>query len=270
MLWIEAQGCRLPALGFGTNRLRGQECREAVLDALAIGYRYFDTAQRYQNEEELGAAIQASGVARDDLVISTKLDLDYTADEVVSSVQASLRRLRTDYVDILLIHWPSRTVPLEETVAGMTRLRDKGHVSTIGVSNFTISHLEDVLDLVPVITNQVEYHPYLAQDKLLSTMRPRDVVLTAYSPLARGQVLDDPVLIEIARSHNKTVSQVTLRWLVQQPLVGTIPKASSHDRRVENFEVFDFKLSPEEMARIAALDRGQRIIDPAHAPTWDS
>lgn len=269
MQWIEAQGLSLPALGFGTNRLRGEQCREAVLDALAIGYRFFDTAQRYENEEAVGSALSASPILREDLIVSTKLDLDLTAEQVVTSMKTSLRKLQTDYVDILLIHWPNRTIPLEETLAAMVALRDAGLIRAIGVSNFTTLHLEEALRSIPIFTNQVEYHPYLSQDKLIEFMQPRGIVLTAFAPIARGEVLDDPVLKEIASAHGKTVAQVCIRWLTQQPLVSTIPKASTHERRYENFDVFDFSLSSEEMNRISGLDRGRRIIDPLHAPAWD-
>lgn len=270
MFELESRGLSVPVLGFGTNRILGAACVDAVLDAIAIGYRYFDTAQRYGNEAEVGEGIERSGTPRDSVIVSTKLDLEQSADQVVASTKESLRKLRTDYVDILYIHWPNQRRPLSETVDGMLRLKEQGHVRAIGVSNFTVGLLNEVESYTPVFTNQFEYHPYLGQDALLDRCRLSGITVTAYAPLARGKIVRDPVIEAIAVAHGKSASQVALRWVIQHEGVGTIPKSASHQRRVENFEVFDFELAPDEMTAISALGVGAyRVIDPPYAPIWD-
>ncbi|MEX2196200.1 MAG: aldo/keto reductase [Thermoleophilaceae bacterium] len=249
-------GVEIPKLGLGTWQLTGAECAEGVRDALELGYRHIDTARVYENEAEVGRGMADAGVPRDDFFLTTKLAQDrLRADEVREQIEGSLDALATDHVDLLLIHWHNPEVPLEETLGAMTALRDEGMTRHIGVSNFGTDLLRQALELAPVIADQVKYHPYKGQRALLELAAERDVMVTAYSPFARGDVLDDPVLAEIADSHGRTPAQVVLRWLLDQPRVSAIPKASSHDRRASNLDVFGFELTGEQRARITGLAR---------------
>ena len=253
---IEIQGTRVPRLGFGTWQIEGPDATEAVRDALEIGYRQIDTARAYGNEAEVGAGIADSGVAREEIFLTTKIfPGDFEPDAIKAAAEDSLRSLRTDFLDLLLLHWPDDSVPLERTLAALVELREAGRIRNLGVSNFPAGLLEQALEHAPVFCDQVEYHPFLGQDRLLGLARERDVLVTAYSPLAHGRVPGDETLAEIGSSHGKTAGQVALRWLLDQPNVSPIPKASSHERRVENFEVFDFALSDDERARIDSLGR---------------
>lgn len=263
----------LPNIGLGTMRLRGDDGRRIVGAALAAGYRHIDTARKYGNEDDVGAAIASSAVPRDDVVVTTKLGPDELTTALVrDATEDSLRRLRTEYVDLLLIHWPNPHVPIEQTLEAMRELRDRGLVRALGVANFPTALLTQATRLEPeLVTDQVEYHPYLAQDALLDRVRNRGMVLTAYCPLARQQLLDDPVLVEIAAEHGCTSAQVALRWLVQQDDVVAIPGTSNVSRLTENLEALSGpRLSDDEMARVGGLARGERLVDPPHAPTWDT
>jgi 2,5-diketo-D-gluconate reductase B len=267
---IEVQGVRVPRLGFGTWLITGPEATEAVRDALEIGYRQIDTARAYENEREVGRGIADSGVPRDEIFLTTKVPHDEaTADEVRRDAEQSLERLGVDRLDLLLLHWPSPDVPLEETLTAMTQVRDEGLTANIGVSNFPAGLLEQAIELAPIFCDQVEYHPFLDQSRLLELARASHVLVTAYSPLAHGKVPDDATLKRIGEAHGKTAGQVALRWLLDQDHVSPIPKASSHERRVENFDVFDFELTPEERAEIDALAKDVRTADPPWAPDWD-
>lgn len=269
---IAAKEAVIPALGFGTWQLRGSDCSDRVADALSLGYRHIDTAQRYENHEAVGAGLRRSGVAREDVFLTTKIwfeDLHW--DDVIASTETSLKQLDTEYVDLLLIHWPNPQVSLEETLGAMLELRVRGRVRHLGVSNFPPSWVERASALAPVVCDQVEYHPLLSQEHLLGPLRERDMALVAYSPLAHGELLDDPTLQEIARAHDRSVAQVALRWLVSQEGVGAVPKAGSREHAEENLRIFDFALGDDEMRRIHALARreGERTIDPHFAPAWE-
>ena len=253
MLDIEVQGVTVPALGFGTWQLSGKAAREATRHALDIGHRQIDTAQAYGNESEVGKAIVESGVPREDIFLTTKIVRDSLAgDRVGPAVDESLAKLRTDYVDLLLIHWPSEDVPLQETLAAMLKAKDAGKVRHLGVSNFRGPLLLEAMQHAPILADQVPYQPGRTQNTLLQIAQERDVMITAYSPL-RGDGLKSPVLAEVASAHDKTVHQVALRWLLQQPKVSPIPRSSKADHRASNFDVFDFSLSDDEMARISAV-----------------
>jgi 2,5-diketo-D-gluconate reductase B len=268
---IEIQGTPVPRLGFGTWQIEGSDATEAVRDALEIGYRQIDTARAYGNEAEVGAGIAAGGVAREEIFLTTKIfPGDFEPDAVNAAAEDSLRSLRTDYLDLLLLHWPDDSVPLERTMSALVGLREAGKIRNLGVSNFPAGLLAQALEHAPVFCDQVEYHPFLGQDRLLELARANDVLVTAYSPLAHGRVPGDPTLTEIGEAHGKTAGQVALRWLLDQPGVSPIPKASSHERRVENFEVFDFSLSDEERERIDALPKNDRQIDPDFGPDWEA
>jgi 2,5-diketo-D-gluconate reductase B len=269
MFHLEVRGMRMPALGLGTWQLQGDECRRAVEAALELGYRHLDTAQGYDNEREVGAALKASGVAREEVFLTTKAWPDHLVEDA-STVEKSLERLGVARVDLLLMHWPSPKLPLERTVDALAEALDRGQTRFIGVSNFPTKLLEIALARAPIVCNQVEYHPFLDQTPLLKLCRERDVVLGAYSPLARGHVSKDEVLAGIGARHGRTGAQVALRWLLQQRGVAAVPKASSERHLRANLEVLDFALSDEEMAKVGALRSGRRYIDPEWGPDWDA
>lgn len=254
MIQITIRETNVPALGLGTWRLWGNDCVGAVEDALAIGYRHIDTAQMYDNEKEVGEGIRRSGVAREDIFVVTKLwSSNLAPRDVRRSMEKSLKDLRAEYVDLLLIHWPNERVPLEHTLDAMLELQEEGKTRFIGVSNFPPELFQKALDHASVACNQVEYHPFMSQARLAKMARENDAMLTAYSPLAKGRVIGNGILREIAAAHGKNTAQVVLRWLVQQDNVSAIPKASSGEHRRSNFDIFDFELSSEEMDRIFAL-----------------
>ena len=273
MIYLDIPGGRVPALGLGTWMIEGDDAREAVEHALHIGYRHIDTAQAYGNERAVGEGLRAAGVDREDVFLTTKVWRDRLKyRDVIASTDASLRRLGTDYVDLLLIHWPNEEIELEETLGALQEVQHRQKAKHLGVSNFPAALLREALDFVPdLVCDQVEYHPYLDQSALLGVVRERGLFLTAYSPLARGEVLDDDAVREIAEAHGKSPAQVALRWLLQQERVAAIPKASSARHREANFDVFDFALGEDEMARLHGLTRaGGRVVDPGFAPDWDA
>ncbi|MEF8827126.1 MAG: aldo/keto reductase, partial [Halapricum sp.] len=234
MEYETAQGVEVPAIGLGTWQLTGADCRRAVETALEVGYRHLDTAQAYGNEREVGDEIAAADVDREEIFLTTKLDTpNRSYQRVVDSTRASLDRLGTDYVDLLLIHQPNYLTRTshEETLRAMADLVDEGLVRHVGVSNFGVEKLRAAREAsdVPIFTDQVQYHPYWDQTELLDYCRVHDVLLTAYSPLARGGVLDDPVLERIGNRYGKSPAQVALRWLLQQDGVVTVPKATSRE-----------------------------------------
>ncbi len=260
----------MPQLGFGTFKISGARCVTAVECALEVGYRHVDTAQMYHNEAEVGLAIRNSSVDREAIFLATKVWRDrLSAGSLGPSVEESLRRLQTDYVDLLLVHWPGVGVPIEETLETMMALHNTGKVKLLGVSNFPPSLLKRALLCCPLSNIQVEYHPYLGQDELLDIARAHDMTLTAYAPLAQGRVFDDRVLRAIGDRHGKSAGQVVLRWLIQQESVAAIPKSSDLEHIRSNFDIRDFTLSDEEMNEIFALDCGRRLVNPSFAPNWE-
>jgi 2,5-diketo-D-gluconate reductase B len=266
---IRHHGSDVPVIGLGTWQMRGDACIEAVERALGLGYRHLDTAQGYLNEAEVGEGMRRSGVPRDDVFLTTKVrPRDFRRADVIRSTEESLRALAVASVDLLLMHWPNPDVPLEETLGAMRDLQDRGLVKHVGVSNFPPSLAERACELTEVFTNQVEYHPFLSQAGLLRQAERYDYLLTAYSPLAQGLVAEDPVLREIGARHRKTSGQVALRWLVQQPRVIAIPKASSAANQKADISIFDFELDEAEMAAIHALDRDERLTDDMHVD-WE-
>lgn len=274
MIYIDLENRKIPALGFGTWQLKGEDCTQSVLKALEIGYRHIDTAQIYENEEHVGAAIGKSGVKREDIFLTTKVWMSNLGEKLFRpSVEESLRKLKTDYVDLLLIHWPvTSEVSFAEQMKSLRGVQEAGLARMIGLSNFTVPQMSEVVeDLgIRVVNNQVEYHPFLSQKPVLNYVRKHGMFLTAYSPLARGKVRNDTVLREIADKHGKNPGQVALRWLLQQESVAAIPKAASEVHMRENFEIFDIKLDADEMQRISLLTRtANRLINPDWAPHWD-
>jgi len=270
---ITVADVQIPTLGFGTWMLTGEACAPMVAEAIGAGYRHVDTAAIYENEREVGEGIRASGVPRDRIFLTTKVWNDaHRENDFRRSAEASLKRLGVDYVDLLLIHWPVEEVPLEETLRALCRTRRDGLTRAIGISNFTVRHIEQAVRLTtePIATNQVEYHPYLSQKPVLEALRRHGISLTAYSPLARGRVAQDPVIAEVAARHRKTPGQVTLRWLVQQGDVIAIPKTATPARARENLAIYDFELSPQEMERLHGLTVPDgRMIKPSFGPDWD-
>lgn len=274
MNYITLKNSKIPSLGLGTWKLEGKACVESVANAIDIGYRHIDTAQIYMNEHEVGEAIAATGIARNQLFITTKVWVDNVAPEALKdSVEESLKKLKTDYVDMLLLHWPVNAIPLHKQIRALQAVQDWGMTKLIGVSNYPVALLQKIIDDTDaeITNNQVEYHPYLSQASLISFMRRHNMALTAYCPLARGTINTDPVILEIAAKHGKTASQVGLRWLIQQDQVMAIPKASGLQHLRDNFNIFDFALSSEDMARIFALANPKgRLVNPDWGPEWDS
>jgi 2,5-diketo-D-gluconate reductase A len=270
---VAAADLRIPALGLGTWQLDGPLARSMVETALELGYRHIDTAHIYHNEKEVGDAIAASALPRDEIFLTTKIWTDYFHDgDLQRAAETSVQKLGGP-VDLLLLHWPKPGVPLAETIAALNDVKARGLTRGIGVSNFPSAQLREAAKLSesPLVTNQVEYHPYLSQQAVLQTARDMGSTLTAWSPIAQGKVVSDPVLIEIGKRHGKTPAQVTLRWLVQQEGVIAIPRTTSAARAAENLAVFDFALTGAEMARIFDLARPDgRLgdwLDPAYQ--WD-
>ena len=271
---IEIKGVQVPTLGFGTWTLRGRKCADAVRMALDIGYRHIDTARMYGNEIEVGRAVHDSSADRGDIFITTKIwpdDLAYA--DAKRCADDSLRNLATDYVDLLLIHWPSKSIPLDETLKAFAEIKEEGKARLIGVSNFTTALLREAVEEcgADIACNQVEYHPFLSQNKVLAAVREYGMMLTAYMPLAKGRVAQHPTLIQIAESHGKTGAQVALRWLIQQGPIAAIPKSGNEAHCRENFDVFDFALTDVEMTKISALlTTNDRIADFSLGPVWDA
>lgn len=270
---LHANGAAIPAIGFGTMELP-QRPAELVAAAIASGYRHIDTARKYGTEQFVGEGVRASGVPRDEIFITTKVTEENAREaEFMRSVETSLRTLDFHHVDLLLIHWPQPKVPFAETLGALAKAKRQGLARHIGVSNFTLAMLEDAVRLCPepLVTNQVEYHAYLPQDRMLAALRRHGMILTAYCPVARGMLLDDPTVGEIAKAHGKTHAQICLRWLVQQPDVAAVPRALEETHIAENLAIFDFSLSETEMQRLSVLRRRHiRIADPPErAPKWD-
>ncbi len=271
---VEAAGARIPALGFGTWELRDGLAVRLVEAALEIGYRHVDTAQIYENEREVGTAVRTSGIDRRDIFLTTKVWPDrFREGDLQRSVEESLERLGLDFVDLLLLHWPNPAVPLGETIAALNDARERGMTRHIGVSNFPVRLMREAVRLsaAPLVTNQVEYHPFLSQNRVLAACRAAGMALTAYCPLARGRVFGDRVIERIAARHRKSPAQVALRWLVQQRGVVAIPRSSKPEHARANYEIWDFTLEDREMAEISALaSPSGRIVDIAGlAPEWD-
>lgn len=272
---INAHGAAIPAVGYGTMLFPEPERAVGlVLHALQSGYRHIDTARKYGSEQWVGEGIRASGLPREDIWVTTKVtEENAKSDDFARSVETSLETLGLDYVDLLLIHWPQPRVPLEETLGALAKAKRDGLARNIGVSNFTIALLDEAVAKCPepLFTNQIEYHAYLRQDRLIAACRKHGLLVTCYAPLARTAVMEDPVVQAIAVTHNKTPAQVALRWLVQQPDVGIVPRALEFHEIEENIGLFDFVLSEAEMESIDVLrDNNLRVVSPeVRRPVWD-
>jgi 2,5-diketo-D-gluconate reductase B len=270
---LAAHGAQIPAVGFGTSGL-GYVRAEHIAAALKAGYRHIDTARKYGTESAVGEGIRASGVPRAEIFICTKVSHENLhAADFARSVDESLAALGTDYVDLLLVHWPEKNTPIAETMGALAKAKRQGLTRHVGVANFNIAMLDAAIALCPepLVTLQVECHPYLDQSKVIAACRERGLVLTAYCPLARGRLRDDAVLAGIGRRFGKTPAQVALRWLMQQEIIAAIPRSSNAARIAENIDIFDFELADDDMRRIGALKRPDgRTANPAgRAPVWD-
>jgi 2,5-diketo-D-gluconate reductase B len=253
MEFISQQGEDVPKLGLGTWQMEENVTYESVSDALELGYRYVDTAQLYENENEVGRAIADAGVDRDDIFLTTKVDPSHrSVREILGSAKESADRLGVDAVDLLLIHWPHPLANLETVMDGLNEARDEGLTRHIGVSNFDKSRLQKAQRLsdAPIFANQVLFHPWWPQRELLSYCQDTDVILTAYSPLANGGAIDDDLLWELGDRYDKTGPQVALRWATQHKNVRTIPMSTTRGHQEANIDIFDFKLTREEHDRI--------------------
>jgi diketogulonate reductase-like aldo/keto reductase len=269
---IDANGARIPLIGLGTWDLRGKTCARMVEEALSLGYRHIDTAAMYGNEEAVGEGLRASGVPRDEAFITTKVwSSDLRARDFERSARDSLKKLKLSSVDLLLIHWPNPSIPLKETIGVLCKMKREGVARHVGVSNFTVALIEEAAGHAtePLVNNQIECHPYLDQSKPIAASRKHGLSVTAYSPIARGRVKGDAVLVRIGQAHGKTAAQVCLRYLVQHGVI-VIPRTSRSERLKENFAIFDFKLAPAEMKEVAGLAHpGGRIVEWGGAPEWD-
>jgi 2,5-diketo-D-gluconate reductase B len=271
---MEANGARIPALGFAVFRMSDHEIERVVPVALDAGLRHFDTAQIYGNEAALGRALKLAGIPRDELFLTTKVWCDnYSPVRFASSVDESLDRLGVDQVDLLLLHWPGNSVPISEQIEMLNAVHAAGRTRHVGVSNQNVSQMAESvrISVAPIVTNQVEIHPYLDQSRLMAAAASWGVAATAYYGMADGAVPRDDVLHDIGRRYGLTAAQVALRWLVQQEVVA-LTKTARPERVAENAAIFDFVLSDDDMDRIAGLSRANgRLVSPdGLAPDWNS
>jgi 2,5-diketo-D-gluconate reductase A len=254
-------GVEIPQLGFGVFQIPAKETKQATLTALEVGYRHIDTAEMYGNEKEVGEAVRESGLDRADVFVTSKLNNGFHAhDDAMKAFDESLAALQFEYVDLFLIHWPLPKVgDYVETWRAMEEMYRSGRAKSIGVSNFQAHHLRrlhEETDIAPA-ANQIEIHPYLTQDDLRAFDAEHGIATEAWSPIAQGNVLDDPVIVRIAKAHDKSPAQVTLRWHIQRGDI-VFPKSVTPSRVKENFELFDFELTEAEVSDITLLNRDER------------
>jgi len=271
---LSAHGAAIPALGFGTSPMTGVIAADTILAAIAAGYRHIDTARKYGSERAVGEAMRASGVPRADIFLTTKVSHEnLSAGDFAHSVDESLKALKADTVDLLMVHWPNPEIPLAETMNALAKAKRQGLARHVGVANFNIALLDQAIKLCPepLVALQAEYHPYLDQTKLLDAVRARGLAFVAYCPLGRGRLFGDEILAGIAKARGRSIAQIALRWLMQQN-VAAIPRSSNPQRIANNLNVFDFTLSDDEMARIAGRKRPDgRIANPSGRVSggWD-
>ncbi len=272
MQFLDAKGAHFPILGLGTWTLKGRDCARLVEQAIRLGYRHIDTAQMYGNEREVGEGIRASGIKRDEVFVVTKVAPDNLGPRLLEgSVRDSVGALGLGEIDLLLLHWPNKGVPLKDTIDALVRAKRDGLARNIGVSNYTVALIEEASRLSgdSLVCNQIEYHPFLDQTKVIAACRGHGMAVVAYSPIAKGDAKNDALLARIGKAHGKSAAQVSLRYLIQQG-IGAIPRTSKVERLAENIAIFDFELSAEEMREIAGLARSDgRLTDWAWSPKWD-
>ncbi|MHC8385348.1 aldo/keto reductase [Pseudomonas sp. LB3P14] len=270
---VNAQGLNMPKLGLGTWPMLGEECTRAVEQALAVGYRHIDTAAAYNNEDAVGQALVNSPTPRNHIHVTTKVWWDQLQpDAMRHSMDRSLKALRSDYVDLFMIHWPTTDWDLSRTIETLVSFKEQGLARNIGVANFPLPLLRKVVEELgtPLSAIQVEYHVLLGQNALLDYARQHDLALTAYTPLARNKVSDIPHIQQIAAKHGVLPTQVALKWLLDQPNVAAIPKASSKANQLANLAALDVNLDDEDRALIAGLSKRERQVNPDFAPVWDA
>jgi diketogulonate reductase-like aldo/keto reductase len=271
---VIANGAEIPCIGFGTFRMQESDVARMVPAALGLGYRHIDTAQVYLNEGAVGAGMAASGVPREEIFLTTKVWVpNFGKDTFAKSVDESLTRLKTDYVDLLLLHWPSETVALEEQLECLNRVRENGKTRNIGISNYTTTLINEAVRLSkgPLATNQIEFHPFIDQRKVYQTARKAGLSITAYYAMADGKVVGDPTIRNIGEHYGKSEAQVVLRWLIQKNGVAVLSKTLSEARAAENIDIFNFELNPEHVALLDGLHRPDgRLLSPEKwTPAWD-
>ncbi|WP_372987387.1 2,5-didehydrogluconate reductase DkgB [Marinobacter sp.] len=264
----------LPKIGMGTFRLKGNDAREAVKSALSLGYRHIDTAQMYENEAEVGDGITSSGIPRRDIFLTTKIWHDKLhASDLINSLHDSLARLKTDHVDLTLIHWPSPgdEVPMEEYLGALRDAQREGLTEHIGISNFTCAQMDQAKQILgdsAILTNQVEVHPFLANRKVVEHAQKLGITVTGYMPLAVGKVMEDETLQRIASERNATPAQIAIAWVASRGVV-PIPSSTRPSHQKANLDALEIQLTEDEIRAIDALDRGERIANPGFAPDWD-
>lgn len=270
---VNAQGLNMPKLGLGTWPMLGEECTRAVEQALALGYRHIDTAAGYNNEDAVGQALANSPTPREQIHVTTKVWWDQLQPNTMRhSMNRSLKALRSDYVDLFMIHWPSTDWDLPSTIETLVSFKEQGLARNIGVANFPLPLLRKVVEELgaPLSAIQVEYHVLLGQNALLNYARQHDLALTAYTPLARNKVSDIPQIRQIAAKHGVLPTQVALKWLLDQANVAAIPKASSEANQRANLAALEVQLDDQDRALIASLSKRERQVSPAFAPVWDA
>ena len=266
----------IPVLGLGTWQSTGQDCIDVVSQGLQMGYEHIDTAQAYDNEVEVGKGIKQSGVARDKFFLTTKIfpdDMKFEPEKLIAAAKRSLENLDTDYVDLLLLHWPDNRVPLSETMPALCELQKQGLTRNIGVSNFNIANIIEAKKYadVPIAVNQVEFHPFIKQNTLQTFLNNHHILLEAYSPLARGDVFDNEVIKDIADKHGITPAQVSLAWILSDKARIAIPKTSNPKHLQGNLDAVKVTLSTDELEKVGSLARsdGRKIKHPDYSPEWD-
>jgi 2,5-diketo-D-gluconate reductase B len=272
MEYLQTQGISLPRLGLGTFRMQGDVCRAAVESALALGYRHIDTAEMYDNEDAIGAAIANSRVARKDLHVTTKVwNENLAPDAMRRAFDTSLKKLRLDQVDLYLVHWPAPNMNLPSMFETLMKLKQEGRTRAIGVANFNIALLKTVVEEIkaPIACNQVEYHVMRDQTPLRKYMAAKSLPLVAYCPLAQGRAASDETLAAIGRKHGATAAQVALKWLLDQDGVAAIPKATRSESQKSNLDALNVGLDDEDLKAIADLPKNKRFVAPGFSPAWD-
>lgn len=274
MQTVTAHGATIPALGFGVFRMSDEEVERVIPAALEAGFRHFDTAQIYQNEAALGRALSRAGARREDLFLTTKVWVDnYSPSKFPASVDESLDKLKIDQVDLLLLHWPADKVPVAAQIDMLDAVQAAGRTKFVGVSNQNIAQMRESIarSKAPIVTNQVELHPYLPQKALVAAAKNSGLAITAYYGMADGAVPKNAVLQRIGAKYGKSAAQVGLRWLVQQGFVA-LSKTANPARVAENIAIFDFTLDETDMAAVAGLARpdGRIVSPPGLAPAWDA
>jgi 2,5-diketo-D-gluconate reductase B len=272
MEYLQTQGISLPRLGLGTFRMQGEVCRAAVESALGLGYRHIDTAEMYGNEDAVGAAIAAAGVARKDLHVTTKVwNENLAPDAMRKAFDTSLDKLKLDHVDLYLVHWPKSGMNLPAMFETLMKFKQDGRTRAIGVANFNIALLKTVVEEIkaPIACNQIEYHVMLDQTPVRQYMASKSIPLVAYCPLAQGRAASDETLMAIGRKHGASAAQVALKWLLDQDGVAAIPKASRAESQKANLDALNVGLDDEDLKAIAGLPKDKRFVNPGFAPAWD-